>query len=191
MSCFTNDIFTKFKKDGNVEDKLAEEYIEYIEKSKCERIIDLFQVTTAYGLNHYFINQKLILAGFPKAGETIETRSTHGNINELPVDNVKPVDSIERKLLLLPGPFVFLTTCSSKHISNKMEFEIVAKKLQVLKLGVYGKKKLNVSSKPSVCFTKMDPKNEKNDTLEIINNLLGFFISFEDFEQAYDADGSQ
>ncbi len=29
-------------------------------------------MTTAYGLNHYFINQKLILARFPKAAETIE-----------------------------------------------------------------------------------------------------------------------
>jgi hypothetical protein len=59
-----------------------------------KKIIDLIQVTTAYGLNHYFINQKLILAGFPKACKTIEARSNHDKTNEL----VRPVDSIERKI---------------------------------------------------------------------------------------------
>ena len=111
--------------------------------------ISLFHVTTAYGLNHYYINQKLILAGFPTAGGS--------NIIIEKICPSKPVDSIERKLLLLPGPVVFLTTCSLNHICNKVEFEVIAKKLQNLKLGFFGTKK-NRSNKFSAFFSKIDLK---------------------------------
>ncbi len=174
---YKQDIYVKIQNVEGMEDKLSDEYLDYIKKSKIDKMINLFHVTTAYGLNHYFINQKLILAGFPKAGETLE------NVNQLS----KPVDSIERKILLYPGPIVFLTACSVNHICNKVEFQLVGKKLQALKLGTYGTRKLNSSSKASACFTKINPKDNKNESVEIINNLMGFFITYEDFEQAYDA----
>ena len=73
MANYKNKIFTKTKKE------LTADYIEYIDKSNLEHKISLFHVTIAYGLNHYFINQKLILAGFSMAGENIEANS----INEI------------------------------------------------------------------------------------------------------------
>ena len=78
--------------------------------------------------------KKLYLSLLLKSTSTVLLKSAK--------QRIKPVDSIERKILLISGPVVFLSTCSSKHICNKMEFEIVAKKLQNLKLGVYGKKNL-------------------------------------------------
>ena len=178
MSQFhSGEILNKVKTNNVFEEKLTDEYINFVKNSNHVQKISLFHVTTAYGLNHYYINQKLILAGFPTAGGS--------NIITEKICPSKPVDSIERKLLLLPGPVVFLTACSLNHICNKVEFEVIAKKLQNLKLGFFGKKK-NRSNKLSACFSKIDLKDENLNTVEIINTLMEFFISFDDFEKSYE-----
>jgi hypothetical protein len=43
----------------------------FIKNSKYEKLINIHDVITAHGLNNYFINQKRILAGFPKENEIL------------------------------------------------------------------------------------------------------------------------
>jgi hypothetical protein len=166
---FTKEVVTK----NGVEERLTVEYADYIKNSDFDIVINLLDVTTAHGLNHYFINQKRILAGYPKFGETVE----------LTREKSRPTDSIERKMLLFPGSYVLLSTLSKKHICTKLEFDKIGKKLQKLNLGTLGKKK--ITSKESLCFFKADP--EKNNSMEFINNLLDFFIDLDDYIKFYNS----
>ncbi len=76
------------------------EYVNYIKISKYEKLINLYDVITAHGLHNNFVNQKRILAGFPKENEILTEPKKEKVI-------ARPHDIIERNILLCPGSNVF------------------------------------------------------------------------------------
>jgi hypothetical protein len=178
MSSYEGDIFIKHNTGKCIEERLSLEYVNFIKNSKYEKLINIHDVITAHGLNNYFINQKRILAGFPKENEILTEPKKVKVVT-------RPHDSIERKILPCPGSNVFLTYVSRKHICNKIEFEKSCKNLQAKNLGKLSKKKAPGSTKESVCFIKTVP----DESLEFENNLVDFFIDLNDYTAAY-KDGS-
>ena len=171
MISYKEEIFVKHQLVDRIEDRLTLAYVNYIKRSSSERNISINDVTTAYGLNLYFINQKRIMAGYQKEGLDTEIKSRSSL--------EKPTNSLERKILLSPGPVVLLTSLSKKHLCKKIEFEKTCKKLQNLQLGTLGKVK--ISTKESICFTKTFP----NESIDFINNLMEYFVDFEEYSIAY------
>jgi hypothetical protein len=164
-------------------DIMDKEYLDYLKTSEYSKVIDFPIISTAFAVTHYFIQQKLILAGFVKQDADIVKHDDGSNSVIKPV----PVDSLERKILLYPGANVFLSTLSGKHICQKMEFQQAAKKLQSLKLGSLNSQFKNASSKRSQCFIKINPNSigSSVDSVELINNLMNFFVTVQDYEIAF------
>jgi hypothetical protein len=179
MAQYKDDIYIKINSEK--EETLSQNYIRFIKEAEIDLSINLFHVTSAYGLNHYFINQKLILSGFPKAGEIVEVSET---IKEK--QKRKPVDSLERKILLFPGKVVLLSQCSASHICGALEFNIACKELTKQKLGVLGNVKVKPNAKANICFTKLNPNSPEFKSMEITNRLLDIFIDEDDYIKSYD-----
>ena len=70
MAQYEDDIYIKINSES--EETLSQNYVRFIGDAEIDLFINLSHVTSAYGINNYFINQKLILSGFPKAGEVVE-----------------------------------------------------------------------------------------------------------------------
>ena len=76
---------------------------------------------------------------------------------------------------------------SKQNLCRKAEFDASCKKLEILNLSELTTRKNPLSTtqsagKASTCFIKSNPKD---DSLGIINSLINFFVSIEEYENSY------
>ena len=172
-----------------------DEFYKYISESNYEIIIQIEDVINALGINTYFVNQKLILAGFlfeTESGLCIKklaennTPSDKSSATSVDIDKDKIKNSLERNILTSSGRIILLTELSRSHKCNKLSFEIAAKQLETEKLGFYKNTVCMTTGRKKASFTKIEP-SEFNGvySLELVNNLKKYHLKIPAYEEAY------
>jgi hypothetical protein len=172
---------------------LPNDFINLVRLQEWKTVIDLVTVEQAKLVVQYYIDQKFYLSNYSKDENGNFVYATLKNSvlkssEKIQNDNSgKSKSSLEKKILLSPGEYVFLDDLN--HISNKIrsdDFKKASEKLSEISLGVFGNfKETEASRKGKSGFKKIDLNTLDNDhKLNFINNLLAFGVTVNDYNAA-------
>jgi hypothetical protein len=173
---------------------MPNEFVTLVRLQEWKTVIDLDTVEQAKLVVQYYIDQKFYLSNYSK--------DENGNFVYAPLKNSvlkisdkcqndnssKSKSSLEKKILLSPGEFVFLDDLN--HISNKIrsdDFKKASEKLAEISLGIFGNFKESETSRKGKCgFKKLDVNSLDNEhKLNFINNLIAFGVTINDYTVAF------
>ncbi|CAF1043593.1 unnamed protein product, partial [Brachionus calyciflorus] len=166
------------KQIENVDD--TSKFITYFKTKSINTLITSETVKRAIELNRYYLDQKLMLAGFA-SGDLLN------NLMEININSAGGNCDLERVILLQSGSVIFAGDVSRKNENlRKDKFIEISKKLESEKLGFSKFAFKEGSRKRANCFAKINfDELDEEAKIDFINSLLKYNVPIDKYKACY------